>query len=221
METKRAQVHMLPSNKNNIATLILKHNSVGTLYFNHKMKDTKTLGNWQHLYVTTDEEPKEGDWVYSLLSNSIFQVEKFVLGHVFEDRYTNISIENVRKIIATTDKSLKLPCNCLGMSDKVKCDWMCKTHRDYMLPQPSQAFIEKFVKEYNTGIKTTWETDLQLKVDSYNTITIHPIKDSWTEKKFMEFKQLADNIIIPACNILPNTYDEEIDEYFNWIKENL
>ena len=37
----------------------------------------------------------------------------------------------------------------------------------------------------------------------------------------LQFKKLADAIVNPGYEILPDTYAEDIDAYWNWIKENL
>ena len=39
--------------------------------------------------------------------------------------------------------------------------------------------------------------------------------------KFLEFKALADSIINPAQEILPRTYDKELEDYHKWIHKNL
>ena len=42
-----------------------------------------------------------------------------------------------------------------------------------------------------------------------------------TMDKFLEFKALADSIINPAQEILPRTYDKELEDYHKWIHKNL
>jgi len=107
------------------------------------------------------------------------------------------AIENLKgkKIIATTDKSLKLKKHQNGcMFDRClthTCNNMC------YLPQPSKAFIKKYcdlggideiMVDYgvynrfaNNGRGVRHVT--KLKINSHNEITIHPIKDSWTREE--------------------------------------
>lgn len=71
---------------------------------------------YQHLYITSDDEIKEGDWIYERNFNNetfIYQIYKrndrlcffrFTNVPIYLDRNTN----NAKKIIATTDKALKL-----------------------------------------------------------------------------------------------------------------
>ncbi len=43
----------------------------------------------------------------------------------------------------------------------------------------------------------------------------------YTREEVEKLRDLASAIIGPACDILPDTYKEEIDEYYKWLKENL
>jgi hypothetical protein len=96
----------------------------------------------QHLYITSDEPIKEGDWcLYNNLE--ILQVQQitkesihFANGEfeVYTNKFTT------RKIIASTNESLKL-----GHDDTVPYP------KRKLLPQPSQAFIESFVKANGVG----------------------------------------------------------------------
>ena len=91
---ERAKVHMLPTEQ----SLMCKTN--GKLYFypqeNWFTRSTDT--DPQHLYFTTDEEIKEGDWMMNLNGDTIYQ--HFGNGGDFEQW---------NKIIATTDPELELP----------------------------------------------------------------------------------------------------------------
>jgi hypothetical protein len=49
----------------------------------------------QHIYITSDEEIKEGDWCYAILSKQ-----------VFKNANPNLKSEDKKKIILTTDPSL-------------------------------------------------------------------------------------------------------------------
>jgi hypothetical protein len=45
-------------------------------------------------------------------------------------------------------------------------------------------------------------------------------KVRWAVWVYTERKK-ANAIINPACDILPDTYNDELTNYFDWIKENL
>ena len=163
METRkvRSKVIMLPT-KNK--SLLHTHSELSTgcegmgSFQTLKLTDSKTKfedPDWdgnipQHLYFTTNDEIKEGDYFINTKQNIIYKHD--VINY-------NVSKDYLKKVVATTDKSLGLP-------------------------QPSQAFVEKYVElggieEVDIELKSS---DLDyffgdLKVDSYNTITIHSIKD--------------------------------------------
>jgi hypothetical protein len=136
----------------------------------------------QHLYIISDDEIKDGDYWINLDNNII---------------NNNISIANFannapscKKIIATTDTSLKVITGIVGSSLGIS------------LPQPSRQFIEKYIEIYNksdigsnnfniTDVLVEYEeihdytnqfaikTIDKLKVNPKdNTITIKKIKDS-------------------------------------------
>lgn len=132
-----------------------------------------------HLYILSDEEIKEGDWCIMLDS----------FGNVFSNprQYTNPETQflnkGLRKIIATTDSSLRI--GKLEVGGKIE-----------HLPQIPQSFIEKFVEKYNKGdiitevmveyilnhedfddiIEKVWDNDYKLKINvKDNTINIKPI----------------------------------------------
>lgn len=196
-----------------------------------------------HLYFTSDDEIKEGDWYVIKQLSKNYQVatqpckkEEIELQSKFD----------CKKIIATTDKSLTI-----GEENS----W--KNRKDILypntLPQPSQAFIRKYCEsggidevlvEYekneqvrslakfelnsnygNPSIKKTKEQidnlyklskSYKIKVDQYNTITIHPIKDSWSREEVIELCRKA---IDYAKGVTSTTYLD--DRFDNWIEKNL
>jgi hypothetical protein len=203
METnrKRAKVIMLPTDK--ASNIWVTPNCI---QFNKEPVDAVTN---HHLYfIPTDEEIKknpnlfkikEGDWC-------IYQGKaKQALGEVIVKFANNY---DAKKIIATTDPEL-IEINCTTCAN-MGCD---KCQDKYLLHQPSKAFIEKFCKvggidevdvEYirvscrkcrmkGVGNPTIHCTEcgksgisIIPKVDSHNTITIHPIKDSWSKDEIIE-----------------------------------
>lgn len=163
--------------------------------------DGINIPNPQHLYFLSDEEIKEGDWcILNLGENSRpVKIKSLNSGHpVFTvdigEGYAKL--ENLKKIIATTDSSLTKI-----ISD---FDFMSGESGEISipaLPQPSHSFIEIFVREYNKGNVIEWVNveyeeikwsmsinptligQLQLKVNSKNEITIRKIKDSWNREE--------------------------------------
>jgi hypothetical protein len=122
---------MLSTNeKSNIS---LGDSGKGLIYHTHT-KPEYDKRTYQHLYILSDDEIKEGDWcLFKQIIGSEYKLCKIT--YKFGNQLTSL-LENgnkqeeasqyYKKIIATTDESLGLP-------------------------QPSQSFIEKFVEEYNKG----------------------------------------------------------------------
>jgi hypothetical protein len=162
--------------------------------------------NNKHLYFLSDEEIKEGDW----LINERNQVEKCDnnLHNLLRDTGKYEPIEGQRKIIATTNIEM--------VEEK---DW---------LPQPSQSFIEKYIEKYNKGqqideVLIEYESyctygdscpskgayykqhlcniDYKLKVNPKdNTITIKPVKESWSREEVFKLLHEAHDIVVENCN---------------------
>lgn len=165
-----------------------------------------------HLYIVSNEEIKKGDW------------------YLHNQKPNGLRVSNskaipmdAKKIIATTDTSLKIG------------NPRCEFDDDKVLPQPSREFIEKYCRvgginevmvEYihtrpgDCGCNGMvhdgchWADDIyNLKVNSHNEITIHPIKDSWNRKEVIELLNRYAVIFKPLKRTT-----EEIDK---WIEENL
>ena len=95
---KRTKVVMLPTEEDEqLRYSIYKHSENGRIEMGFlNSRSTKDVP--QHLYFTTDEEIKEGDWMMNLNGDTIYQ--HFGNGGDFEQW---------NKIIATTDPELELP----------------------------------------------------------------------------------------------------------------
>lgn len=203
MELKRAKVIILPT-KDKIPAIWLRDDD-------YLINNETPMSKWwdaigMHLYITTNDEIKEGDWFYSTFNDNQPKIQQR------KGNYTTSF--NEHKIIATTDGSLRIKTG--GFPKITNVPNIIKP-----LPQPSQVFIEKYCKvggidevnvEYINTIKDTFtEVDFSdknpviynqstteliepiLKVNNHNTITIHPIKDSWTREEvialFMKYNE--------------------------------
>lgn len=131
------------------SVVILPTNSKSNIHFNDDIGYiTKDLVNENvnyHLYILSDDEIKEGDWFIhqSHGISSLRKCEKIVgKSIVVENGNSSCWIDYSKKIIATTDSSLK--------------DWN-KVERENLdaklptTPQIPQSFIEYFISEYNKG----------------------------------------------------------------------
>ena len=242
---ENAQVIMLPVNKSKLA--LFENNKLSWTPEKDHYYETGEYGiKSQHLYIVSDEEIKEGDWficgnevhkctgVYSLKVTSYIKCKK-----------GDCSVEICKKIIATTDTSLMIT---IG-SNLVDEETNTYTEVIDSLPNPSQGFIEKYINEYNKGnvitdILVEYETIKnpnfnrnkgvcsfnptylkQLKISKDNTITIHPIKDTWNREEVEilcrnAFSAGEDVGITSSCN---NVFDEKykVTGINEWLAENL
>lgn len=155
------------------------------LFYSTKPSIEKAFDN-QHLYFTTDEEIKKGDW--------------YLLGNTPRQSTGDLGKPDTKwlKIIASTDPKLT---TCKDGKD----DKGFRTFELNIIPQPSQAFtkayceqggidevdveyetihIQDYARTPNSSLPPIVElpTDI-LKVDSHNTITTHRIKDSWSKEE--------------------------------------
>lgn len=121
-----------------------------------------------HLYFTSNEKPKVGDWSINL--NSPYKhMELCKIDNDTElERYVNKDGNDCRKIIATTDKSL----NQYG----IMCADKSVARPCINIPQPPQPFLKEYVNAGGID-KVFIEVDKNwiIKTDSNNFITIHTI----------------------------------------------
>jgi hypothetical protein len=112
-----------------------------------------------HLYITSDEEIKEGDWVIQFDSNNKSYRMKYFYSKIvkFEPRkYINYGKGSYifKKIIATTDTSLGIE-EAINKANSSPCEvgstgWISIKQAN-LLPQPSPQFISKYIEQYNKG----------------------------------------------------------------------
>lgn len=200
-----------------------------------------TVSKFYHLYITSDDKIKKGDWF--IVNGVIKQCVDIKSNNSITWIVDNLGNEDIigfcKKIIATTDTLLTASFG----SDEEGYGKM----RDG-LPQISQQFIEKYIEEYNKGNIITdvlveyensdnsyesWTPDgikefyaQQLKINPKdNTINIKLPKESW-DKKDLDFvlNCILNDVLIRKRNkaLIKSPSSNEIADYIiNWKKENL
>lgn len=252
MWIKRDVVMLLTEKASSIALCI---KSLGEQHFNTKKGEL--VGGFikevnpeyfqkQHLYILSDEEIKEGDYCIEFIKGiptNVLQIK----GHDFKRCLHNY--KKLKKIIATTDKSLTICDGC-----KLKLPLENKTHpsgkilriNHIELPQPSQSFIQKFIEEHNksnnitevtveyeqydfdeewseaSGAYETYKERLKINPKD-NTISIRKIKDSWNRDEhitnLLKYRKDYEQFR-KDCYLGPN--EKEIAEWSEkWIEQNL
>lgn len=193
---------------------------VGSLLISKRFVPNSECYLGQHLYITSDDETKKGDYGLSKL-NEIVRFEK------------NFDPKLYKKIIATTNSSLKIAREDSDTNSIWKIDGA-------LLPQPSQSFIEKYIIEYNTGNIITdvmveygytvnksmghfhQEREYFLKVNSKdNTITIRKTKTSWSREEVDILCRKAFLLYKSDDTGYPGVIKSSKEKEDKWIEENL
>lgn len=230
---KRAKVVMLPTNEK--SRLFTGGGSL--IYLNHAVDGGNGWRKQQHLYITSDDEIKEGDWCIDLDFNRIFHCSD-----ASREKY-----RNSKKIIATTDSSLKVKDNWHSFMDRAKSIEISPSSLEQIekglnisLPQPLQQFIEKYIEEYNKGNAITdvlveyqiTKSEVfinngvpysSLKVNPKdNTITIKKVKDTLKDimAKDSDVKDGLNEVLGDLAKLSTNLYIDE-DVYNGKDGENL
>jgi len=207
---KKCQVVMLPTNDKE--SIIYKCKDDNTLSFKPVYQEYYKLP--QHLYITSNDEIKEGDWY---IDDTDAVRKSVTCDKDYWSRRTDY-----KKIIATTDKSL-------GLLDE-NGKYIVYTH---LIPQPSESFIQKYIESYNKGeiikdvmVEYSYKGQQYNEEDTLNslharvnpkdnTITIRKIKDSWNREEVVAFAYEAYKYGIQQGQTpRPTTFNK-------WIEENL
>jgi hypothetical protein len=90
-------IHLLPTDK---PTRLFIHNAFNDLRIGDK---SVILDNNKHLYITSDEPPREGDWVFNISSKTKFKAPKKLIDLINDP---NVTLTTNKKIILTTDEEI-------------------------------------------------------------------------------------------------------------------
>ena len=205
---KKCKIVMLPTNEpskiGNLATY--QKRSLAKVIKEGINPIGSTVQFW-NLYIISDEEIKEGDWVVCL-DEIDSTVQNWSVSQAIFKYNNGGNCNSDMKIVATTDTSLLID-TYINQGDTVKGDLIIKRGSDYTtglkgrinLPQPSQQFIQKYIEEYNKGniitdVLVEYEYLLDdravlpywnLKVNTKdNTITIKKLKETYNKEELCQ-----------------------------------
>lgn len=213
---RKCQVLMLPTDKH--AAIVQESFLRNKRFILGRTLNIGDIG--YHLYITSDEDIKEGDWCLvvkshkDLLKDDIFQY----------NGECSINHEYIKKIIATTNTSLYTEKESWFSSVKSFGDNKVKLQ----LPKPSQQFIKEYIKELNKEynksdvisdvlVEYTYDNGeifvpmntLYLLVNSDNTINIKPTKNYWSKEDVVT--------LLYKSRFHKDSSDEKFDK---WIEQN-
>lgn len=201
---------------------------------------------YYHIYATTSETPKEGDWFIVEISEDNWETSNFVLEQVEtingiwvnnESYETTRHIDNCKKVVATDDKDLwvrKTSTNCfteIGACGKISPEFQQAWVREMNNGTP----IIEALMEMNLVLtdELDKEADFELYLNEYvpklnpqGYVTILPVKEK------MHTQTEVENLILQFASDCENDedlicYDGEIDgvKQYNaakkWLKQNL
>jgi len=179
------------------------------------------VGTYQHLYILSDEEIKEGDWF--IVGKRLVQatLNGGTLGYTSFNKVAFLWIKpHHKKIIATTDKSLSINKN-------MKLDLTLIS-----IPRIPESFIESYVKadgkidevelehHDNRDYNPSTFPDVRLKLTENNEVIVH------SKEEKSEFEKCKESIWYfmtkyAIINGKPFKTLMKEEEFNKWIKENL
>lgn len=212
MERKKAQVIMLPTTQD--SRIFIHDGKLQSCYDGGAAVANDIDWKCQHLYIASDDEIKSGDWV--LFGDVVMVATSFDDRVIYDEEGNSFMKYDCKKIIATTDLIKLYP---------PSTEFGAPQNEEY-IPQPSKAFIEKYCKV--GGID---EVDIEYNDKGVvlrgrggeRTITIHPIKESWTREEVEMQLQYCVSLFASERGLTPTSVEmKEVNDWTsNWIKENL
>jgi len=176
------------------------------------------LGNYQHLYFTSNEEMVENDWCYNPNNG----------GSVV--RYTKYFRITVFKIIATTDPKLTTPTKLEDRDDILY---------DNKLPQIPKSFIESYVKNPvdKVELDTIWSHrnggEYVLRLVNNEVVVVergffvpedvnyNPVTHDLDRPKPYTKEEVESKLFEMMNDFGFMSSKEDIANFNNWIKENM
>jgi hypothetical protein len=165
------------------------------------MKNLYKIG--KELFITSDEEIKEGDWCIDIEDSTVFKVKE--QGHSGLLRSTTDSFveDSCKKIILTTDQDL--------IADGVQP--IDDEFLGWFVNNPSCEEVK--IESWQT--KGEWDLDYKIIIPKYTTSNLdnEKYKDySVSKEEPKQIKCYCGHTITCDCSPLKETFEEVADEYF-------
>lgn len=203
---KECKVQMLPTEDKSHIGLYTDVRGKLDIYYRDKLTPQVRDFFPQHLYITSDEKIKEGDWYYEKEHKRTLQCKTDTQSEIIN------SWEDCRKIIGTTDNNL------FSEEDIIPHTSLPMIPQSFISEYCDKGGIETVMVEYKLMSITkghhNFIHEYELKLSSDNTIIIHPLEEKMYSKE--EVETLISDFYSAFCN--STGLEQERD---NWIKENL
>jgi len=136
-------VHILPTD--NYSPLVYSTSKYGGLFLSKYYSPMKNMGDsYQHIYITSNSEIKQGDWALNIEENTIFKPSN---DEIYDIKNSEAKYyEFIKKIIMTTDQDL--------IKDGVQA--IDDTFLEWFVKNPSCEEVE-VDKNWNYPLDKSWE----------------------------------------------------------------
>ena len=198
------------------------------------------LGYYQHLYFTTDEEPKECDnpcWCINTIKNTWNADIIYYQGTMPMYHY-----KGFRKIVATTDKRLTEEHDDSVPFPKMKSSGIGLISQQFVEEYVKAGGIDEVYLECETNY-INWKHDdliealidtLEIKIDQNNCVITHPVEpklytkeevETLIKRAFSDFRQKNKSVQYVVGGGNPNFNGKKrnykVKDVYTWLKENL
>jgi hypothetical protein len=165
-------IHLIPTD--NYSQLVNSTSKYGGLFLSKYYSPMKDMGDsYQNIYITSDEEIKEGDWCYDDFLKSVFQANSIM----------GVKTQNTsKKIILTTDQDL-IKDGVQAIDDEF-LEWFVKN--------PSCEWVEVKEKQHFEADKSKRINPLNGVYYSYKIIIPQEEPKQDLEKEMFELEQELD-----------------------------
>lgn len=188
---------MIPS-KNKAMFFFKKDENILCAWDQERIPSSPDWNVNQHLYILSDEEVKEGDWFLHV--DSTLPPNK-ITKHMLQLIKDGVAILNIKKIIATTDKSLiniKRPLVVTRELPHIPDSFINIFIDEYNKQNIIKQVLVEYVKKYhccacghnqyddqdcNICLSSKVTECTQLVVNTYNNIVVKPVKTNWNKEE--------------------------------------
>jgi hypothetical protein len=143
----------------------------------------------QHIYITSDEEIKVGDWCYDKLLNFMFKTDNYT-----NFNYVNQS-DNVYKIILTTDQEL----NGVQAIDDSFLEWFVKN------PSCEEVEVQKRYSDFTVEPFIGYKIIIPQEEINFFQITVNAFEKSMNLN--LEYIEEPKQELLPDFKITKNIFD--------------
>jgi hypothetical protein len=144
-------IHLLPTEKP--SRLFIAENDIEMFILSDKYGLGNKLCQNQNLYITNDEDIKEGDWVYFPISNEVLKIGNGPFEASLETVKTN---EDCKKIILTTDPSL----DGIQAIDDEFLEWFVKNPSCESVKLTDSKTVKEHIWDGSNDGEIIWEKEI-------------------------------------------------------------